>query len=111
MLQAGALLEAAFVLAGGILYLVAHPVAATDYRHFFRRTGAVPRTIGGILREARGFHGRALIQLRLLVLIATPVARVLYSVVAFSVYENCKYSVVTLIIAVLLCYSLFGGHG
>jgi uncharacterized membrane protein len=69
------------------------------------------RTVGGILREVAKFHGRGLIQLGLLVLIATPVARVLFSVVVFLYERDWAYLAITMIVLVLLCYSLFGGGG
>jgi uncharacterized membrane protein len=56
-------------------------------------------------------HGRGLIQLGLLILIATPIARVAFSVVAFLYQRDWTYVVVTLIVLGLLVYSLLGGHG
>jgi uncharacterized membrane protein len=69
------------------------------------------RTVDGILREAAKFHGRGLIQLGLLLLIATPVARVLFSVFAFIYERDWTYVGITMIVLTLLCYSLFGGGG
>jgi uncharacterized membrane protein len=42
------------------------------------------RTLSGILADAAAFRGRGIIQLGLLLLIATPVARVAFSVVAYA---------------------------
>jgi uncharacterized membrane protein len=50
-----------------------------------------------------------LIQLGLLLLIATPVARVLFSVLAFIYEKDWTYVGITMIVLTLLCYSLFGG--
>lgn len=54
------------------------------------------------------FHGRGLIQLGLLLLIATPIARVTFSVFAFFYQRDGKYVVFTLIVLGLLLYSLLG---
>jgi uncharacterized membrane protein len=51
-----------------------------------------------------------LIQLGLLLLIATPVARVAFSVAAFAMQGDRLYVVVTLIVLAVLIYSLTGGH-
>jgi uncharacterized membrane protein len=110
LLRSGVLLAASLVFIGGIVYLSRHDLPATDYRVFQGEPQEL-RTVGGILREAAKFHGRGLIQLGLLVLIATPVARVLFSVVAFLYERDWTYVTITMIVLALLCYSLFGGGG
>ena len=51
---------------------------------------------------------RAIIQLGLLLLIATPVARVLFSAIAFALERDSMYVVITLIVLAILLYSLLG---
>jgi uncharacterized membrane protein len=110
VLRGGVLLAASLVFVGGVVYLSRHDVPAIDYRVFQGEPQEL-RTVDGILREAGKFHGRGLIQLGLLVLIATPVARVLFSVFAFLYERDWTYVAVTMIVLALLCYSLFGGGG
>jgi uncharacterized membrane protein len=110
LLQTGVTLAAVLALLGGAVYLARHPVPAVDYRHFQGEPEQY-RTVRGILREAVTLRGRGLIQLGLLVLIATPVARVVFSVFAFLRQRDWTYVVVTLIVLGLLCYSLFGAQG
>ena len=57
------------------------------------------------------FHGQAIIQFGLLLLIATPVARVAFSAVAFASRGDYMYVVITLIVLAVLLYSLFGSGG
>ncbi len=109
LLQAGVILAAAFVLAGGAVYLARHSTPATNYRVFQGEPEEL-RTATGIFHEALTLHGRGLIQLGLLILIATPIARVAFSVVAFLYQRDWKYVVVTLLVLGLLLYSLLGGH-
>jgi uncharacterized membrane protein len=108
LLRGGVLIAAGLVFFGGVIFLVRHPMPASDYRVF---QGAAPemRTIRGILGEVAKFHGRGFIQLGLLVLIATPVARVLFSVFAFIYEKDWTYVAVTVIVLGLLSYSLIGG--
>jgi uncharacterized membrane protein len=108
LLRSGVLVAASLVFIGGVIYLSRHDLPAINYR-LFQGEPQELRTVGGILREAGKFHGRGLIQLGLLVLIATPVARVLFSVFAFIYEKDWTYVAITMIVLALLCYSLFGG--
>jgi uncharacterized membrane protein len=110
LLQAGVILSAMFVLAGGVVYLARHPEPVMDYRVFQGEPEEL-RTVSGIVHEASTFRGRGLIQFGLLILIATPITRVAFSALAFLYQRDWTYVVVTLIVLGLLVYSLFGGGG
>jgi uncharacterized membrane protein len=110
MLRTGVILSAVFVLAGGAVYLARHPEPVTDYRVFQGEPEDL-RTVSGIFHEAVSLRGRGLIQLGLLILIATPIARVAFSAVAFLYQRDWTYVVVTLIVLGLLVFSLFFGGG
>lgn len=109
LLRAGVILSCALVAGGGIGYLLQYGERQPAFRNFH----GVPedmRTVTGILRAAAAFDARAWIQLGLLVLIATPVARVLFSAIAFGAQRDRTYVIITLIVAAVLAFSLFGGH-
>ena len=106
LLRSGVILAACIVLLGGLIYLARHP-RPSDYRVFQGEPENL-RTISGIFSEAMVFHGRGLIQLGLLVLIATPISRVTFSILAFLYQRDWKYVVFTLIVLGLLLYSLLG---
>ena len=109
LLRSGVLASAAIVAVGGIVFLTRHHLPATNYRVF---QGEPPEfsTLRGIVSEARAVRGRGLIQLGLLVLIATPVARVAFSVFAFLYERDWTYVAVSLLVLALLFWSLFSGH-
>src|ERR1700726_4769217 len=109
LLRSGVVLAAVIVLVGGVLYLSRHRLPATNYR-VFQGEPVELRTISGIFHEASALQGRGLIQLGLLVLIATPVARVAFSFFAFLYERDWTYVFVTLLVLGLLVYSLLGGH-
>jgi len=110
LLRVGVIISAAVVLSGGGLYLVQHGSTVPDYR-VFHGEPAYLRGVSGIAKEARSLDGRGLIQLGLLLLLATPIARVAFSVVAFVFQRDRTYVVVTLIVLAVLLYSLgSGGH-
>jgi uncharacterized membrane protein len=105
LLQVGVSAAALIVFIGGILYLSRHGSPSINYRVF---TGEPVeyRTLPGIAHEAFSFNGRGLIQFGLLILIATPIARVAYSVFAFLFERDWKYVAFTLVVLSLLLYSL-----
>jgi len=109
LLRGGVLIAAVVVLLGGNLYLVRHGTALPLYGSF-RGEPEELRSIPGILADAWALRGRGIIQLGLLLLIATPVARVVCAMVAFALQRDWLYVSVTVIVLSVLVYSLLGGH-
>jgi len=105
LLRAGVLLAAAVVFAGGVFYLAQNHAAKVDF-HSFTEESASLRTVGGIFRSAAHLRSRGLIQLGLLLLIATPVARVAFAVIGFHLERDRLYTVVSLIVLAVLTISL-----
>jgi len=104
VLQGGVILAAIIVTLGAAVYLRDEGGVAPDYR-VFRGEPADLRSLHGILADAAAGNGRGLIQLGLLVLIATPIARVLASVVGFALERDGVYVLITLVVLALLGYS------
>lgn len=107
LLRSGVLLSALVVLAGGIGFLTQHGSEPASYHRF----GPAPeayRSIGAIAKSTRSLDYRAIIQLGLLLLIATPVARVAFSLAAFELEHDRTYVVLTAIVLTILLYSLSG---
>jgi uncharacterized membrane protein len=109
MLRVGVILSTAFVMGGGIWYIAQSGARTPEYRTFHGEPPAL-RTMTGIVRGAVELDPRAWIQLGLLILIATPVARVLFSIAAFAAQRDRAYVAITLLVAAILLYSLFGQH-
>jgi uncharacterized membrane protein len=105
LLIAGVLLAASVVFLGGILYLVHSGGAQPDY-HTFKGEPANLRTPSLVIRDAFAGNPPAIIELGLLLLILTPIARVAFSVVAFLREHDYMYMVVTLVVLGVLLYSL-----
>ncbi len=63
-----------------------------------------------ILKEALNFKGRDIIQLGLLVLIATPVARVIFSLIGFLFEKDWIYVAITFIVLIILFICLFSNY-
>jgi len=110
LLQTGVIVASGVVLLGGTIYLTRHGLSAPQY-HVFVGEPTDLRTLPGIVRDALTLRGRDINQLGLLLLIATPVARVAFSVAAFAIQRDRLYVVVTLVVLAILLYSLTGGQG
>ena len=105
LLRAGVLLAAAVVVAGGVSYLVQDHSSHVDYRTF-TAGGPGVRTYPGIVLSAAHLDSAGLIQFGLLLLIATPVARVAMALVGFALERDRLYTVVSLIVLLILALSL-----
>jgi uncharacterized membrane protein len=108
MLHVGVIVASVVVLAGGVAYLVQSGGTVRDY-HVFHPASL--RTIAGVLHEMVTLNPAAIIQCGVLLLIATPVARVAFSVYAFARQHDRTYVIVTLIVLAALLYSLARGPG
>ena len=106
MLQFGVLLAALVVFAGGLLYLLHSHDPRPDYTHFH---GIAPqlRDPAGIFRLAIHGDAEGLIQLGLLLLIATPVFRVVVAAGGFFLERDRLYVLVSLIVLAVLLWSLW----
>ena len=102
LLRWGVILAAAMVLAGGAMYFGSCGSTIPDYK-VFRGEPPELRVVTGIVREAVSLNPLGVIQFGLLLLIATPLARVAFSVAAFALQRDRTYVVVTLfVLAVVL---------
>jgi uncharacterized membrane protein len=106
LLWFGVLLAAVIVFAGGVLYLVRHHADRADFRTFVVG-GQNTRTLSGIVESAASLNCQGIIQFGLLLLIATPLARVAMALVGFALEKDRLYTVVSLIVLLILTVSLF----
>jgi uncharacterized membrane protein len=107
VLRAGVLISAAVVACGGVLFLIAHGFEQRDYHVFHGEPGPL-RSVSGIISRALAFDAEGIIQFGLLLLIATPIARVVFSVVGFARQRDWLYVGITILVLALLTYSLLG---
>jgi uncharacterized membrane protein len=107
LLRIGVIVSGTIVLWGACVYLFRHAHEPADYR-IFRGEPSDFRTIPGIIDSVLNGRGRGWIQLGLLFLIATPIARVVFCVVGFALERDRLYIVFTAIVLAVLLYSLLG---
>ena len=109
LLRVGVLTSASVVILGAILFFIQHPGETIDFK-IFKSEPSRLRHVHTILIEAIQLKGRSVIQFGLLLLIATPVARVLFSLIGFIIERDNIYIFITSIVLVILCCSLFSGY-
>jgi len=107
LLRFGVLVSAAIVAAGGMFLLISRGGAAPDFRSF-HDAGTPLRSVQGILREALALRADGIVQTGLLVLIATPVLRVVMSLFGFARQRDWLYVALTLIVLCVLAVGLVG---
>lgn len=109
LLQYGVLLAAAVTLVGGVMLLLQHGSTPASFA-VFQGEPAHLRSLSAIVSGAFSGGATSVVQLGLLLLIATPVARVAFTLVAFAIQRDRLYVLVTTIVLALLLYGLvFGG--
>ncbi|MCU1221963.1 MAG: hypothetical protein JWQ42_56 [Edaphobacter sp.] len=105
LLQVGVLLASVFVLVGGILYVRQHSGAPVDYRVFTGERASL-RHPEQVLRLVVTGDAAAIVQLGVLLLIATPIARVVFAVIAFAVERDRLYVAIGLVVLAVLLFGL-----
>ena len=104
LLRFGVIASSAIVLLGSACWLYQHGGDVAVF-HSFQPAPAAYRTVHGILGAAGRMDCRALMQAGLLLLVATPMARVAFSLAAFAVERDWIYVCVTLLVLIILIAS------
>ena len=103
LLQVGVLLASLVVLIGGVLYMRAHAGSWPDY-HTFKSEPEHLRQLAGVGRGVAAGDPASIIMLGVLLLIATPVARVAFAVLAFAMERDKLYVAVSLLVLAVLLF-------
>jgi uncharacterized membrane protein len=106
MLRIGVTVAALVVLAGGILYLSQYHGPIPDYRHF-HGAAATYESVSAVVAGTLRFNSRSLIEFGLLLLIATPIGRVVFGVVGFARQKDWLYAAVSAVVLGVLLFSFF----
>jgi uncharacterized membrane protein len=109
LLKYGVLLASVVVLLGGILYLVFCGNEPANYQLFRGEPSQLSSPVP-IVKEALSGNPLSIIQLGLLILIATPITRVALSVLIFLWQRDWLYAIITLFVLSELLYSFIGAY-
>jgi uncharacterized membrane protein len=107
LLRLGVIISVSIVIFGGIVYLLRHGQITADYTTF----RGVPDFIypPGIIRGIFDFKARAIIQAGIILLIATPVLRVIFSAIGFLIEKDYLYIAISLLVLLIIICSMFSG--
>ena len=109
LLQIGVLIATAVVVVGAAGVLLHHGSTPVSF-HDFAGESSPWRTLGAVVRGALHGDFPAIVQLGLVLLIATPVARVALTLGAFAAQKDRLYVLLTALVLALLLYGLIWGR-
>lgn len=109
VLRTGVLISMLVVAFGGVLYIYRHGHEIPDYTQF----KGVPEFVNprGIIGGILDFRGRAIIQAGIILLIATPIMRIVFSALGFILEKDHLYTFISLLVLVIILISMVSGHG
>jgi len=107
LLRAGVVISMSIVLLGGVIYLVHNKGVVTDYKVFKPELSKFS-SIASIFNGVLSFKGDAVVQFGILMLIFTPIARIIFAVFSFFLERDYLYVLIGLIILAIITISLNG---
>jgi uncharacterized membrane protein len=108
LLQTGVLLAACVVAAGGAMYADGHLSEREDFRVFTARRVELRHPAALLSGIAHG-DAMAILVLGILLLVATPICRVIFAVVGFAIERDRLYVAVSLIVLAVLLFGMLRG--
>jgi len=108
LLRAGVIISMSIVLVGGVIFLIHNNGAITDYKVFtpeLSKFSSITEIFGGLLT----MQGDAIVQFGVLMLIFTPIARIIFAIFSFSLEKDYLYVLIGFIILAIIAISLSGG--
>lgn len=109
LLKYGVILASLIVFIGGVLYFISHGSETADFQ-FFRGEPSELCSPVGVIRAVQSGNPLGLIQFGLLLLIATPVTRVAFSLLTFIWQRDLIYAFLTLFVLIGLIYGFIGAY-
>ena len=109
ILRGGVIISMLIVFSGGIIYLIRHGQEMENYS-VFKGTPAFIHTGRGIINGIFTGRGQAIIQAGIILLIATPIIRVVFSAIGFLIEKDYLYTIITFIVLCIIFFSMFSGH-
>ncbi|HEY0245422.1 MAG TPA: DUF1634 domain-containing protein [Mucilaginibacter sp.] len=109
VLRLGVFISMLIVFLGGIVYIYRHGHEMADY-HLFKGIPVFVQTGAGIIEGILTFRGRAIIQAGIVLLIATPIIRVVFSAIGFMLEKDYLYIGITLLVLTIIFISMLSGY-
>lgn len=105
LLRYGVLASVTIVVIGAFFYLFQHAGDKPQYRQFLGEPKRITE-FGTVWKTALQGRGRSIIQIGLFVLMATPIARIVFSIIGYILEKDYLYIIITLIVLSVILFSL-----
>jgi len=106
LLITGVIISGSLILFGGVYYLIQKGFTIPQYKTFIGEPSHL-RSVKQIITGVAQFDSLSIIQLGLLLLIATPISRVVFSVIGFLFEKDYLYVLISFIVLIIIAYSIF----
>jgi uncharacterized membrane protein len=106
LLRMGVIIAGSVVFIGAVLFLVRHRSEIPSY-HIFKPDVFKYSDFRNLYNGIITFRSSSIMELGILLLIATPVLRVFFSIFAFSYKKDYTYVVFTVLVLLVLIFSFF----
>lgn len=107
MLRVGVFTACIVAVLGGVLYVVQYGGNSVDFSEF--TTAMAVESIGEVINGVLVLDAVSVIQLALLILLATPILRVVFSILAFMIERDYLYVFITLVVLIIIVFNIFNG--
>lgn len=113
ILRYGVYLSLSIALVGGIVYLYRHSNEINLFQHkaFVEKDENIAELLKNTFKGIVQGHGYYIIELGILLLIATPLSRVIFSLFAFKLEGDNLYVLITFIVLLIIIISITTGFG
>jgi uncharacterized membrane protein len=108
-LRYGVIISSVIVLIGGVLYLSQSGQLPLPAYHTFIGTKGGFTSFREILAGLKSGQARGIIQFGVMVLIATPILRIAFSLLGFVLEKDKMYILITAVVLAVMMVSIFGG--
>lgn len=109
LLITGVIISGVIILLGGVYYLSQSGFSKPHF-HTFKGEASDLRSIKQIFNAVIHFDSLAIIQIGILILIATPISRVIFSVIGFLFEKDYLYVIISLIVLGIIGYSILSAY-
>jgi uncharacterized membrane protein len=109
VLRLGVFISMLVVFLGGVLYLYRHGQTVADHS-VFKGIPVFVQTGSGIIDGILHFRGQAIIQAGIILLILTPIIRVICSAIGFVLEKDYLYIGITLLVLFIIFMSMLSGY-
>jgi uncharacterized membrane protein len=108
VLRIGVIMSVSVVFIGGVLYIYRHGGSIPDYSKF----NGVPNFVQlhGLINGIINLRGRSIIQAGIILLIATPILRIVFSTIGFVLEKDYLYIGISLLVLLIIIISSISGH-